>query len=163
MAEAIPVMPNKADVETQGPSGASVSVEAQLNKDSSEYDAQENLGSLTDLPQRDLSNDNQTCAITMMENNMPDENAEVHMPTPTDCGAEDTVVHKNDDTAPSSEKIDDIHMHLALHESIQPASELSEMNNEASQRTEITSVIGLDLAEDETRGRIVYETAHSCK
>ncbi|XP_008788164.2 sister chromatid cohesion 1 protein 4-like [Phoenix dactylifera] len=155
MAESIPVMPNKADVETQGPSGTSASVEALFNKDSSAYDAQEHLGSLTDLPQPDLSNDNQTHAITMMENNMQDENAEVHMSTPAkDCGVEDTAVHKNEDTAPSSEKIDDIHMHLErqpLHESKQPASELSEMNNEALQITEVTSVRGLDVAEDETR------------
>nr|XP_010908705.1 sister chromatid cohesion 1 protein 4 isoform X1 [Elaeis guineensis] len=154
MAESIPVMPNKVDVETQGPSGTSVAVEAQLDKGSSECDAQEHLGSLTDLPQPDLSNNIQTCDITMTENNMQDENAEVHLSTPaTDCGAEDIAVHKNEDIAPSSEN-EDLCMHSewqALHGSVQPASELSEMNNEALQTTEITSVIGLDLAEDETR------------
>lgn len=165
MADSIPVMPNKTDFETQGQSGTSVAVEAQLNQDSSEYDAQEHLGSLTDLPQPDLSNNNQSWAITMMENTMQDENAEVHMSTPaTDCGAEDTVVHKNEGTSPFSENIDDICMHSeqqALHGLIQTTSELSEMNNEALQITESNSVVGLDLAEAETRGRIDDETALS--
>ncbi|XP_038984145.1 sister chromatid cohesion 1 protein 4-like isoform X2 [Phoenix dactylifera] len=172
MAESIPVMPDKVDGEIQGPSGTSVTIERQFSKDSSEYDAQEHLRSLPDLPQLDLSNNNPPSTITMAENNVQDRNAEVHMSIPTtallrpeceittDNGVEEIALHKNEHTAAFSKKIDDICMHSerqSQHESIQLANNLSEMNNKALYVTENTSFIGLAFAEDETRGASVLE------
>ena len=174
MGESAPVMPNKADGELQGPSGTSVAIKTQFNKDSGEYDAQEHLGSLPDLPQWDLSNNNPPSTITVTENNVQDRNAEVDMSIPTtallrpecetttDNGVEEAAVHKNEYTAEFSKKIDDICMHSeqqSQHELIQPANKLIEMNNKALQITENTSFIGLAFAEDETRGRVVNEIA----
>lgn len=111
MAESVPVMPNKADGEILGPSAASVTIETQFNKDSNEYGAQEHLGSLPDLSELDLSNNNPPSTITMTENNVQDRNAEVDMSVPTTAllrpesettinnGVEEAAVHKNEYTS----------------------------------------------------------------